>query len=195
MTDLGVKFKQAYEKSYSEFLVQNLLRSQIRKTNESILLVSSCIAKSSTIQASYPIIVGNGLSRASVTSIGSFPPYKFNARHIYPMGYTVKKRYKPHRGYKRSIQNKVLYVCTIGVDGMSITADDGHVWDGPGVWEEFSEDVGIAGEFKCIEDFMALNHPTIVGLIEDIGCVSSFDGYVPLSKRSCEEETGINKSI
>lgn len=145
--------------------------------------MSVCISKSSSAQASYPIIVGNALSRASVTSIGTFPPYKFNARYIYPVGYTVKKRYKPHRSYKKSMQNKVLYVCTIDNDGISITADDGHSWKGPRVWEEFCKDVEITGGFKDIEDFMALNHPTITKLIEDIGPISSFDGYVPLSKR------------
>lgn len=184
MANLGEEFKRAYEKSYGEFFLQSRLRNEIRRTSNSISLTASCISKSSGTQTSYPIIVGNVLSRASVTNIGAFPPYKFNARYIYPMRYTVKKRYKPHKNYRRSIQNKVLYVCTIESDGISIVADDGHAWRGPGVWEEFCEDVGITDEFKGIEDFMALNHPTITRLIEDIGCVSCFDEYVPLSKRS-----------
>lgn len=184
MVSIEEHLEQAYNRCFEEILQRNKLKDELRKLEESISLTNLCISKHSQSKTLYPIIVGNILTRASITCIEEFPPYKYNEKYIYPLNYTVKKRFGPHRNYKKSMQNKVLYVCTIGHDGITITSDDGYVWKGPKVWKEFCEDVGITDEFKNIEDFMALNHPTIMKLIEEIGDISGFEGYTPLDKRN-----------
>lgn len=181
------EFKKKFMEVYLEHLNNNLLRQEMKQTISNISLIKQCISKSNDSKNSYPIIVGNVLSRASVTNIGTFPPYKYNEMYIYPNNYTVKKRFKAHKNYKKSINNKVLYLCKIGNDGITITSDDGYVWKGQRLWDEFKEDVGIVDEFKDIEDFMALNHPLITKMIEEIGDISLFEKYIPLAKRIQKE--------
>lgn len=177
------ELKKAYESMFSFFLTRNNIKNKIEEMDNEISLVNQCILKSTSQKINYPIIVGNILSRASITNIGVFPPYKITENCIYPLKYTVKKRFKAHRNYKKNPQNKVLYICTVDSDGISITSDDGYVWKGSKVWDEFKSDVGITEEFKNLEDFMVLNHPVIVKLIEEIGNTDRFENYVPLSKR------------
>lgn len=177
------EFRDLFEKTYSEFLEICRLKKDIDTKNDTITLVNTCIKSLNDPQMSYPIIVGNGLSRASISNIGTFPPYRFNKEHIYPMNYTVKKRFKPHVNYKKSINNKVLYICTVDNNGLSITADDGYKWSGFGLWDDFCRDLRITDEFGSVEDFMALNHPTVIQMIESIGDITSFEGYLPLNAR------------
>lgn len=178
------EFKEAFLKTFNEFNEINLLKSEIQNTNLSISSFGSSIAKLSGSQTSYPIIVGNGLSRASIASIGTFPPYSYSEKYLYPLNYTVKKRFKPHKNYKKSMNNKVLYVCSIENDGIVVTADDGYVWVGSNIWENLKNDLEITDEFSSIEDFMALNNPTVVKMIENIGDLSEYEKYIPLNKRN-----------
>jgi hypothetical protein len=183
MGTLGESFKNAYEKAYNENLQKIKLKIEIKEIEEYISIVNFCMSKNLQSKASYPIIVGNILTRALITNIGKFSPYKYTDKCIYPLKYTVKKRYGPHKNYKKSMQNKVLYICTVNNDGISITSDDGYTWSGNNVWKDFCDDVGITDEFVNIEEFMALTHPTIVKLVEEIGDISGFEGYVSLNNR------------
>ncbi|ELA41325.1 uncharacterized protein VICG_01698 [Vittaforma corneae ATCC 50505] len=178
------EFKDSFERTFKEFLEIERLKKKIESTTMSIALLNGCIAKLNGLQMSYPIIVGNGLSRASIANIGTFPPYGYNKNYVYPMNYSVKKRFKPHSNYKKSMNNKVLYVCTIENDGIVVTADDGFVWKGSNVWRDVKRDLGIVDEFDSIEDFMALTNPTVIKMIESIGDVSNFEGYIQFSKRA-----------
>lgn len=177
------KFKELFESNFNEFLEIAQLKNEIETHSLNISLLSGCVSRLSTSHPEYPIIVGNSLSRASITNLGSFPPYKFDKYHIYPSKYTVKKRFRPHPNYKRSMNNKVLYVCTVEDNGVVITADDGFVWKGNSVWADFTSDLGITNEFESIEDFMSLNNPNVIKMIEALGDVESLEGYVPLSSR------------
>lgn len=177
------EFKELFEKTYDEILEINKIKREIDATTETINLLNSCVAKLCGPQLSYPIIVGNGLSRASISNIGTFPPYTFNKNYIYPMNYSVKKRFKPHAHYKKSINNKVLYVCTVDNSGITVVADDNYTWGGPNLWESIKRDLGITDEFSSIEDFMALSHPTVMKMIESLGDVGGLEGYVPISNR------------
>jgi len=169
-------FRNLFEKAYSEFLEVNRLKKEIEAKTESIALLNGCATKLYSPLLSYPIIIGNGLSRASISNIGTFPPYNLSKDYIYPMNYTVKKRFRPHANYKKSINNKVLYVCTVGGNGLSVTADDGYVWRGPDLWCDLKRDLGITDEFGSIEDFMALSHPAVVQMIHNIGNLPSLEG-------------------
>lgn len=182
------RFKDAYEKAYNKFIVESELNDKIKQVDETISLINQCISKSTDQKTNYPIIVGNILSRASITNIGVFPPYKVTENFIYPLKYSVKKRFKSHKNYKKTQSNKVLYVCVIEHNGVTITADDGYVWKGDNVWNEFKSDVGINDEFKSLEDFMALNHPVIIKLIEEIGDISRFENYIPFSERNSNKK-------
>lgn len=174
------EFKDLFEKTYDEFLEIARLRREIQSTTLSIELLNGCIMKLSGMKMSYPIIVGNSQSRASISNIGSFPPYSFNQNCIYPINYTVKKRFKPHVNYKKSMNNRVLYVCTIENDGIVVTADDGYEWRGANLWASLKRDLGVIDEFSSIEDFMSLTNPSVIKMIEGIGDISEFEGYVPL---------------
>lgn len=177
------EFKELFEKTFQEFSEANRIKKEIRIAEEKIACLNDCVKRLSGSHPAYPIIVGNGPTRASITSIGIFPPFTYNKACIYPLNYTVKKRFRPHKSYKKSMNNKVLYVCTVENDGITITADDGYVWKGNGLWEAFKNDTGIENEFTSLEDFMALSNTVVLKLIEAIGDVSNFDGYVPVSKR------------
>lgn len=177
------KFKELFENNFNEFLEIAKLKTEIEIHSRNISILSGCASKLSTSHPEYPIIVGNSLFRASITNLGSFPPYKFDKYFIYPLKYTVKKRYKPHQNYKKSMNNKVLYVCSVEDSGIVITADDGFVWEGSTVWNDFKRDLGITNEFSSIEDFMSLNNPNVIKMIEGLGDIESLEGYVPLSSR------------
>lgn len=178
------QFKEALEKTIEEFKSMKRMQRDIRKIEENTRVLNKCILKLSEAHASYPIIVGNGMLRASITNLGTFPPIAYNKHFIYPLGYTVKKRFKPHRNYKKSLNNKVLYVCTVEKDGIGILADDGFSWKGENLWNEFKNDVGIENEFVSLEDFMALTNPSVGKMIEKLGDFNSLNGYVPLEKRN-----------
>lgn len=177
-------FKTAFVQTYEKFLEINRLKKEIQKTDEHITLINTAISKISDQKTLYPLIVGNGLSRASIADIGAFPPFGFTQNCIYPINYKVKKRFKPHAYYKKSLSNKVLYLCCIGNDGITITADDGYQWKGENLWNEFKSDLGIENEFSSLEDFMVLNNPTVIKMIEGLGDISLLSGYKPLSERT-----------
>lgn len=179
-------FKNAFNQTYEKFLSINKLKKEIEKTEERLVIINSAISQSSGTQISYPLIVGNSLSRASITDLGTFPPFQYNEKYIYPLGYTVKKRFKPHKNYKKSLGNKVLYLCSISKNGITIVADDGFEWKGDQIWESLKEDLGIENEFNSLEDFMVLSHPTVIKMIEGLGDISLLKGYVPLSERPNE---------
>lgn len=183
MTLSSYDFLRAYNECYDKYLEILETQIEVEQLETQLALISGCLIQPSDSKISYPIIVGNILSRASIVNIGTFPPLKFTEHNIYPLNYSVKKRFNPHKAYKKSMQNRVLYVCTVNKDGISITGDDGYVWKGVNVWEEFRSDVNIKDEFKSIEDFMALNHPSIIKMIEEIGDISSFKGYVSIKDR------------
>ena len=176
-------FKTAFYQNYEKFLEANKIRKEINKIEERLNVLNSAILKTSGLKVSYPLIVGNGLSRASIVEIGEFPPFGFTQNCIYPVNFKVKKRFKPHMYYKKSLSNKVLYLCCINKDGIVITADDGYEWKGENLWNEFKSDLGIENEFSSLEDFMTLNNPTVIKMIECLGDISLLSGYVPLSER------------
>jgi hypothetical protein len=178
------EFKELFMETYEEFIEINKVKREIETTISSISVINTCISKVDGLHSLYPVIVGNGLSRASISYIGTFPPYSFNKNYIYPLHYSVKKRFKPHLNYKKSMNNKVLYICNIENDGINVTADDGYVWKGTNLWKDLKNDLGITDEFSSIEDFMGLTNHIVIKMIENIGDVSVYDGYVPLNKRS-----------
>lgn len=182
------EFKALFNANYEKFLKINKLKKEIAQSEERCQLANAAIARLSGTGTSYPIIVGNGLSRASIVDLGTFPPYYHNEKFIYPMGFKVKKRFKAHSHYKKSLSNKVLYLCSIGNDGITITADDGYSWRGNDIWEKFKADLGIQSEFISLEDFMVLNNPSVTKMIEDLGDYSKFEGYIPLAQRSGAKE-------
>jgi hypothetical protein len=176
-------FKNSFLENYQKFLRTNQLRKEIEKADERIIVLNSAILKISGLKVSYPLIVGNGLSRASIVEMGEFPPFGFTQHWIYPINFKVKKRFKAHAYYKKSLGNKVLYLCCITKDGIVITADDGYQWKGENLWNEFKSDLGIENEFCSIEDFMSLNNPTVIKMIESLGDISLLNGYIPFSER------------
>lgn len=103
---------------------------------------------------------------------------------IYPLGYTSKKRYKSHAQYKKMARNKVLYVCSIEASGFKIVADDGYEWTGDDCWEKFSDSVGCGDDYKSFEEFAGLTHPVIIKMIEKLGDISNFTGYISYEKRA-----------
>ncbi|KAM0680990.1 hypothetical protein GINT2_000773 [Glugoides intestinalis] len=168
------EFKELFEKTLQEFLEISKLKKEIKTVNTSISLLNGCVSRFSTSQPAYPIIVGNGMSRASITNLGTFPPYKITKGCTYPLNYTVKKRFKPHENYKKSLNNKVLYICTVTNEGITITADDGYLWAGEDLWRTFKIDVGIENEFSSLEDFMSLTNTVVIKMIENIAESSNF---------------------
>lgn len=183
MASFADKFKEAYDKAYEHHLKILKTKQEINELDNYMSLASSSITKKNEKKINYPIIIGNINTRASIVNIGTFPPYKYTKDKIYPIGYSVKKRGNPHKNYKKSLQNRVLYLCTIEPDGIVITADDDYVWKGEDLWEKFTADVSLSKEIKSVEDFIALNHPVIQKLIEEIGDISSFKDYVPVDQR------------
>lgn len=177
-------FRKAYLRKYELFLKKAALRRQLAEVVEARALLGCCISRCAARVSAYPIILGSSTYRVSITSIGTFPPYKYTPTTIYPVGFTSKKRYRRHRDYKRAPRDKVLYVCTIEPSGFRIVADDGHVWEGPGCWERFVESVGGSSEYGSFEEFTGLAHSSVTRMIEKIGDVSKFDGYIPLDRRT-----------
>lgn len=174
----GHIFEKLYWEKYNQFLEKSKKQSILEDLDEQKVFLDSCINKIIGGSSTQPIILGNALNRVSITALGRFPPYKYNDNYIYPVGYTCKKRCKAHREYKKNNKNKVLYICSIENDGFKIVADDGFTWAGENIWEEFSKNIGCENEYSSIEDFYSLNHPSVKALIEKLGDVSQFKGYV-----------------
>lgn len=183
MPSFAESFKAAYLEKYELFLRSAKQIRRINELEEQKALIAACISKCSANNSAYPIILGNSLYRVSISDIGTFPPYKYTERMIYPLKYTCKKRYKQHDEYRKAPKDRVVYVCSIEADGFKIMADDGRTWSGESCWQQFCESTGCDKEYKSIEEFVGLTHPAVTKLIENIGDVTAFPGYIPLEKQ------------
>lgn len=183
MTEFAKAFRLAYKNKYDEFLEESRLRNALQALEVENSLLLSCINHYKSNQDQYPIILGNSMQRISITNIGTFPPYSYDSNYILPIGFTSKKRYKLHANYSRSARDKVLYICTVESDGPTILADDGYKWQGTNMWEQFSKDVSVDGEYSSFEEFAGLSRSTVIKLIEGLGDVSTLNGYIPYDKR------------
>lgn len=140
------------------------------------------------IHHSYPIILGAAMTRMSVTNLGRLPDAgdeRFHSKTaIYPVGFTMKRKYTMHKHYKRKAKSKVTYTCSISREHVfCIKADDGHKWEGENCWEAFRDDFDGKMKFRSIEEFFGFTHTTLQQLIEGLGDTSQFKNYVPLEKR------------
>ncbi|KAI5149165.1 hypothetical protein ENBRE01_0739 [Enteropsectra breve] len=186
MGEFGKSFEKLYREKYAMLLNKIELRESAQAMEEENMLFSECIPLCSPPKTDYPIILGNSLTRISITNIGSFPPYKYTNKIIYPVNYTCKKRGKHHINYKKNTKEKALYICKITAKGIEIAADDGYVWSGEDVWRKFTEDLNGFDEYSSVEDFMGLTHPNVTKMIEEIGDISKFNGYVPFAQRQIQ---------
>lgn len=183
MSEFSENFKKAYKERYEYFYKNEEQKRELEALEDEICFLGQCIDKASKTSSVYPMILGNSFYRISITNIGTFPPYKYTPKIIYPVKYTSKKRYKSHTLYKKPVKDKVLYICSIEIDGFRIVADDGFVWSGDKCWEEFTESVKCNNEYKSFEEFSGLLHPSVTKLVEKIGDISKFRGYIPYDER------------
>lgn len=140
-----------------------------------------------------PIILGSSLTRMSVISLGKLPEKEWERFHsqnaIYPIGYTMRRKYYMHKYYQKKSKNKVTYTCTITKDDVfSIKADDNHRWSGKDCWEKFKSDFDTEMVFKDVEDFFGFTHITLMHLIEGLGDISRFRNYIPVAERKTNQE-------
>ena len=173
------EFQKAYEEKYNLFLKKLEYKKKIDE------LIKECTALQCTISkdiekssGANSLLVGSAIHRISITNIGSFPPLKYTEKFIYPLNYSSKRRYKIHKNFKKQAKDKVLYTCSIGLDGIKITCEDGYEWNGEELWQNFIADVEIETDFKTLEDFMGLSHPTVIKAIEKLGEISTLNGYI-----------------
>lgn len=183
MGSVGEELKKAYEERYRFFLKRTEQRNTLRTLDDEIALLRCCLKNIKSEQSPFPIMAGNSASRVSVTCLGTLPPYRYDSRTIVPVGFSSKKRFKAHREYKKTARDKILYVCSVEGDGPRIVADDGSVWSGEHCWDGFVSSFDDAVNFGSFEEFAGLTHPSITKLIEELGDVSQYDGYVPLEQR------------
>lgn len=154
-------------------------------------IMARCYGKSAEredFQHSYPIILGASLTRMSVTNLGRLPDAddeRFHSRtEIYPIGFTMKRKYAMYKHYKRKAKSKVTYTCSINKEHVfCIKADDGQKWEGEDCWEKFKDDFEGKMKFKSIEEFFGFTHTTLQQLIEGLGDTSQFKNYIPFEKR------------
>lgn len=180
------EFKSIYMKKYGEFLYKNNLKRKLFSLKEQFNLLCAAAPNFPDDSGMTNMIVGNSMNRISITNIGSFPLLKYTSSCLFPIGFTSKRRFKPYKAYKKTMKDKVLYICSIKPDGISIVSEDGHEWKGEDFWERFVEDAECSGEFKGFEEFSGLTHPNVIKCIENLGDISQFKGYVPLEKRGFE---------
>ena len=101
-------FKNAFLENYEKFLAINRLKKEIEKTEERIDILNSAIMKTSGLKISYPLIVGNSFSRASIIEIGEFPPFGFTQNCICHFVYGDRFFFAKyiHEKYFKNISNQ-----------------------------------------------------------------------------------------
>ncbi|KAG0441618.1 Transforming growth factor beta regulator 1 [Dictyocoela muelleri] len=136
-----------------------------------------------------PILAGNSQNRMSVICLGKLPEINHDLYHstnvIYPPGYIMRRRFKSHKYYTRK-PGKIFYTCKIVgyPDFFEISTNDGYKWVGVDLWDNFVKSFNDRiDEYKCIEDFFGLTHPSIQKYIEDLGDLTSFKNYIPMKDR------------
>jgi F/Y-rich N-terminus len=139
----------------------------------------------------YPLVLGKAHSKFSVTSIGILPPEEdpdfYSEKFIYPPGFKSKRRHLS----TLSPGHKVLYHCEIKSSGGCIfeIRSEGRVWRGEreDVWSRFKDACDKVG-CESIEEFFGLAHETVQRLVEEMGDVSQYKGYIPLSLRTSRKK-------
>lgn len=138
------------------------------------------------------ILAGNAQYRLSVSNIGTLPKKDFDLYHnknvIYPINYTMRRRFKSHKFYTRK-PGKIFYECKISEypNLFEIKTNDGYTWKGNDIWDDFKNSFDQFEDYNSIDDFFGLTHPTILELIENLGDVSVFKNYIQLKNRSRDD--------
>lgn len=135
------------------------------------------------------ILVGNAQHRMSIVCLGKLPQINHDLYHtpdvIYPPGYVMRRRFKSHKFYTRK-PGRIFYTGrVVGYPEMfEISTNDGYTWAGPNVWTDFvkSFDEPVC-EYRSVEDFFGLSHPSVQKFIEDLGDLTPFKKYIPLKNR------------
>lgn len=199
---LASRYIRAYQDKISLYKEQSELvkRLEVLERQEVIFkdIVSRCHGKNAEVddlKQQYPIILGTAHTRMSVTSLGKLPDgdeERFHSRTaIYPVGYTMRRKYTMYRDYKKKTKSKITYTCMVDSENVFvIKADDGHKWEGEDCWEKFSKDFDGRMKFKDIEEFFGFTHVTLLQLIESLGDTARFKNYVPV-----EERKGVSKDL
>jgi len=115
-----------------------------------------------------------GSNAPEVSAIGSNAPEVVNA-----MTTDVNAMTNEVSAIGSNAPGKLLYVCSIGENGPVIEAEDGFKWEGKNCWKEFVEDTEADNDYKSLEEFFGLAHPVAKKMIENLGDISQFKGYVP----------------
>lgn len=194
------RYIEAYQEKIDLYKTQSRLIKELAclEKQEVIFkdIMSRCYGKTHEIDPArqqYPIILGSSLTRMSVLDLGKLPDERIEHFHspnvIYPIGYTMRRKYYMHKHYQKKNKSKVTYTCKITKeDVFDIKADDGYRWAGEDCWEKFKNDFEIEMRFKDIEDFFGFTHTTLVQLIESLGDTSRFRNYVPVAERKMNTE-------
>ncbi|KAF7683789.1 hypothetical protein TCON_1013 [Astathelohania contejeani] len=138
----------------------------------------------------FPMIVGHSNFRMSIVNPGVLPSPDqsryWTTTAIFPIGYRAKRKYKPHLQYAKKEKEKIIYYMTVHPDDrfLEIEADDGKIWNGDNAWELFKEQCDGASDYKNIEDFFGFRQQSVIRMIESMGDVSLYSGYVSLSERN-----------
>lgn len=190
---LSTLFKEQTEKKHALLLKKDLLISELRKLQNHLSLQSTILSSDSLYTGKeYPIILGNASTRMSVLELGRLPhkseKTNFNAMYIYPIGYKAKRKYKRHNDcIKKSLDDKMFYLCSINLNEMCIQCFCGRNFKGTieekeKIWEEFRNET-LDGEVENIDEFFGLSHTGLVKIIEEMGDLKGLDGYVMISNR------------
>lgn len=136
-----------------------------------------------------PVVLGKAHSKFTLTSIGILPPEEYfsfyTQSYIYPIGYKCKRKYNS----PTKSEPKLLYYCQIrNINGecvFEIRASNGKMWTGPKelVWRSFTSEFEKIS-FLNIETFFGFTHETVQKMIEEMGDISVYPGYVSYRVRS-----------
>lgn len=177
--------RSALLEEYEQLKIKKLELTKQRTKYMSILYNNK-----STNDRDYPIILGNANTRMSVLDLGTLPSpntenFKayFTTTNIFPINFKAKRRFNNYKSYanKTPGDNKQFYICEI-LEGprFLIRSADKREWDD---WNEFVkefDDMWVAD----IVEFFGLTHPALIKMIEELGDVNIFEGYVPINKRA-----------
>ncbi|KAG0441031.1 hypothetical protein DMUE_1350 [Dictyocoela muelleri] len=132
-----------------------------------------------------PLFFQEDTDMLAILSLGMLSSHEnsnfYNNVYIYPIGYRIIRtlRYK----YDQSVD---LVTCEIGIHNKKIQfkiIKDDKVWiGGLEVWSEFLSFNDI-NEYFSIEEFLGLNIDCVQKLIEKLGDVRLFRGYIPVEYR------------
>lgn len=186
MTDLSLLFKSTLTTNLTLKKHNSSLLNRIKKYQTDLLNLTAILdILELTPSRDYPIIIGNASTRMSVLVLGTLPSpsdsHLIKQKAIFPVGFVAKRKYKMHENCKKkTVDEKIFYLCKVGeVPYIECVCGKRYV---DKEWELFKSDVKCT-EIENMEDFFGLTYGGIVKMIEEMGDVSVYEGYVRLKDR------------